>query len=593
MLTVLGIACVVLLLVVGGLLWDRGRLARTAGEAKAVRSSLETDLDRRRREHEAELGNANSLIEKFRGESEQRQIEIAKLTEQSSADRRTFAEREQRMQEEQTRLQNWIREREAELKDSFEALSTKTLDASAKRFVEMAQQKFDAERKATAAEMDKRREDLDRLVKPIGETLDQTRAKLEAIEKTRVEHFATLNEQINAMTSASLGLKDETGRLSNALSRPEVRGQYGEIQLRRVAELAGMTSYCDFTEQTTTRDSEGTASRPDMIVRLPNERVVAVDAKTNTYAYLEAVNARDAEEREGHMDRFARHVADQAKKLAAKKYWAAWDGAPAFTVMFVPGDHFIDAALSRRPDLLDVAAQHGVILASPSSLIGLLRAVAVGWQEHKLADEARELFELGKELHERAAVAFDKLADLGKHLERATKKYNEAVGSIETRLTPTLRKFEEAGAKSAKDVPALPEIDVTPRDGIALGNVFTYAGAGAALRIGQNLDLDFGPPFIRPSLPGGTLVKRRDEWGWYLFAGVEGRAVARNIFLDGNTFADSPSVDKRPFIGDLQFGATGMMGPFRLSFTQIMRTEEFYGQQGGDHFGSVSLTYLF
>jgi hypothetical protein len=137
------------------------------------------------------------------------------------------------------------------------------------------------------------------------------------------------------------------------------------------------------------------------------------------------------------------------------------------------------------------------------------------------------------------------------------------------------------------------EIDVTPRVGVALGNVFTYAGAGAALRIGRNLDLDYGPPFIRPSLPGGALVKRRDEWGWYLFAGVEGRAVARNIFLDGNTFADSPSVDKRLFIGDFQFGATGMMGPFRLSFTQIMRTEEFYGQQGGDHFGSVSLTYLF
>ncbi len=137
------------------------------------------------------------------------------------------------------------------------------------------------------------------------------------------------------------------------------------------------------------------------------------------------------------------------------------------------------------------------------------------------------------------------------------------------------------------------EVDVTPRAGVALGNIFTYAGAGAALRIGQNLDLDYGPPFIRPSLPGGALVKRRDEWGWYLFAGVEGRAVARNIFLDGNTFSDSASVDKRPFIGDLQFGVTGMMGPIRLSFTQIMRTEEFYGQRGGDHFGSISLSYLF
>lgn len=144
------------------------------------------------------------------------------------------------------------------------------------------------------------------------------------------------------------------------------------------------------------------------------------------------------------------------------------------------------------------------------------------------------------------------------------------------------------------DAPAVGlEMDVTPRAGFALGNVFTYAGAGAALRIGHNLDLDYGPPFIRPSLPGGSLMKRRGEWGWYLFAGVEGRAVARNIFLDGNTFADSPSVDREPFIGDFQFGATGMMGPFRLSFTQIIRTEEFEGQDGPDHFGSISLTYLF
>ncbi|MAY73647.1 MAG: DNA recombination protein RmuC [Phycisphaerae bacterium] len=464
MTTVLGIVAGALALVVMVLLWDRGRLQRQAAGSK----SLEAELERRRTEHERDLGMARQMADNFRAESEERRIELTRATEQAAADRRAFADREQRLQDEQTRLQNWIREREVELKDSFEALSTKTLDASAKRFVEMAQARFEAHRKEAEAELEKRREALDRLVKPIGETLDQTKEKLEAIEKARVEHFAKIGEQLTAVTSASASLREETGRLTSALSRPEVRGQYGEIQLRRVAELAGMTSYCDFSEQATSRDSEGAALRPDMIVQLPNARVIAVDAKTNTYAYLEAVNARDAEERERHMERFAKHVADQAKKLAAKKYWAAWDGSPEFTVMFVPGDHFIDAALSRRPDLLDTAAGHGVILASPSTLIGLLRAVAVGWREQTLADEARELFELGRELHERAAVAFGHISQLGDSLRQATERYNRAVGSIDSRLVPTLRKFEEAGAKSSKDLKELPEVEVVAKSAPAL-----------------------------------------------------------------------------------------------------------------------------
>jgi DNA recombination protein RmuC len=197
-------------------------------------------------------------------------------------------------------------------------------------------------------------------------------------------------------------------------------------------------------------------------VRLPNERVIAVDAKCNTYAYLEAVNARDDAERAEHLSRFGRHVVDQAKKLGEKKYWAAWDGSPEFVVMFVPGDHFVDAALSQRPDLIEIAASHNVILASPSTLIGLLRAVAVGWREAKLAEEAQELFALGRELHDRAETAFAHASSLGKAIAASVERYNKLVGSIDSRLVPTLRKFEQAGVSSGKPLtePARVEVPV-------------------------------------------------------------------------------------------------------------------------------------
>ena len=352
---------------------------------------------------------------------------------------------------------------EARFRDAFKALSADALKTGREEFIAAAKPVFDAATKQSADEMEKRREAVERMVKPIGETLTQTRTKLEEMEKARLSQTAAIQQQITAMTGASSELRDETSRLTRALSRPEIRGQYGEIQLRRVAELAGMVDYCDFSEQTSVRDDMGALLRPDMVVKLPNERVIAVDAKTNTYAYLEAANARDDAEREAALDRFARHVSEQARKLGDKKYWAAFDQSPEFVVMFIPGDQFIDAALSRKPDLLEVAAQQGVIMASPSTLIGLLRAVAVGWREHTLAEHAKELTKLGAELHERAAAVFDHAASLGKTLGQTVDRYNKMVGSIDTRLSPTLRRFEEHGARSAKELVEPKPVDAGPR----------------------------------------------------------------------------------------------------------------------------------
>jgi DNA recombination protein RmuC len=347
---------------------------------------------------------------------------------------------------------------EQRMKDAFEAIGSRTVKANQEVLAKILGERLTAADEKAKAEHEQRRAAVEAMVRPIGETLLKT-----------TERLTQLDERVKASGESADQLREQTARLAKALSRPEIRGQYGEIQLKRVAELAGMTSYCDFCEQESSVDDDGKLLRPDMVVTLPNNRKIAVDAKTNIHAYLEAVNASDDGERESHMERFARHVGEQAKKLGDKKYWSAFEGSPDFVVMFVPGDHFIDAALSRRPDLLDRAAQEGVILASPSTLIGLLRAVAVGWREHAVSEQARELIKLGGELHQRASVVFEHAEKLGRTLNQSVNGYNQMVGSMQGRLTPTLKKFEELGAKSGKELAELKPVDAEPR-GLVVGD---------------------------------------------------------------------------------------------------------------------------
>jgi len=350
-----------------------------------------------------------------------------------------IAEINERLSGSEKRNQDLVND-EKRLTEQFEAIGGKSLRANQEALSKFLTDRLKDADKLSQAELDERKVAIEQLVKPISETLSKTR-----------EQLVQLDERVRASGESNQSLKEETQRLTKALSRPEIRGQYGEIQLRRVAELAGMTGYCDFTEQVSVRDEDGQLQRPDMIVTLPNERIIVVDAKANINAYIEAVNATTDEERERQMDRFARHMTEQVKKLADKKYWSLFDGNSAeFVVMFVPGDHFIDAALARNPDLLDIAAQQGVIMASPSTLIGLLRAVHVGWREQSLTEQAKELFILGKELHDRAATAFEHAGKLGDSIRMSVDRYNRLVGSIDSRMMPTLKKFEDAGAKSGK-----------------------------------------------------------------------------------------------------------------------------------------------
>lgn len=449
------------------LLLDRGtrksRLAltqRDLEEAARRVAVLEADIERSRADAEVQLARADGL-----------DIERATLVTELNAERRA---REQagvaaeelrareiaafRTSEEQHRaeLEKRLGQAEERFRNVFGNLAGESLGRSTRQLVQLAEQQLGKQHA-------EQRQSLEKLVSPITETLRRADTKLADLEKQRVEAQAKLIEQISLLGERSGALGEETRRLSAALRKPQVRGRYGEIQLERVAELAGMTPYCDFDTQSSASDADGSRQRPDMVVRLPNSRVIAVDAKTNIEPYLDAIEADDSAEQAEHLARFARGVLEQAQALARKSYWSNYEGAPEFCVMFIPGDQFIDAAFEREPKLLELAAESSILLASPSTLIGLLRAVAVGWREKRLTDSAHELLALGRELHDRSAQVFRYTSEVGKHLDRCVNAYNTLVGSLDTRLLPTLRRFEDEGAKSAKELVEAKRLRVAAR----------------------------------------------------------------------------------------------------------------------------------
>lgn len=361
------------------------------------------------------------------------------------------------LQAERDALQGRLADRDADLGrlgETFEALSARALRASNEEFLRLANEHLDGRRAQSAADLDQRRAAIDKLVQPIADALRRAEDHIGRVEQGN----AGLAVRMRDMLVANQELRAETGRLTQALRKPNVRGRYGEVQLERVIELSGMRRWCDFTVQENLRDADHKLLRPDVVIRLPNGRVVAIDAKTSFDSYLDALDETDDVRREKLLERYAANVAEQVAKLGRKEYWAQLD-ALEMVIMFVPGDQLVDAALERRPDLVEVAAAQNVVLASPSTLIGLLRAVHVGWRERELSDNAEELFRLGRELHERAAITLEHASRVGDALDAAKRRYNEFVGSVDTRLVPTLRKFADKGARSSRTLPELRPID--------------------------------------------------------------------------------------------------------------------------------------
>lgn len=342
---------------------------------------------------------------------------------------------------------------EEQLAERFQALSTRALDVNNIRFLELAETRLAASRAEATGDLDQRRQAVEHLVEPLKDALSRVEAQLRDTESGQRAARAELAKQMEFVRQSNEQLRSQTTALVRALQRPEARGRWGELQLRRVAEIAGMQRYCDFDEQVT----EG-SQRPDMVVRLAGGKNIVVDSKVSLAAYLEAAEASDDTLASVRLDAHAKHVRQHIDQLAAKAYWQAFNPTPEFVVLFIPGEAFLAPALERDPGLLEYAMTRRVHIATPTTLITMLRTAHYAWQQAALSENARAVFELGKELYERLSSLGRNVESLGKSLTRAVENYNKTVGSLESRVMVTARKLHDLGVVDGElDSPAMLE----------------------------------------------------------------------------------------------------------------------------------------
>jgi DNA recombination protein RmuC len=349
-----------------------------------------------------------------------------------------------------------------ELQNAFKALAADALKNNNLSFLELAKASLERFQTQAKTDLEARQRAVADLVSPVRESLGSLDAQIQQMEIARGEAYGDLKAQVQSLITTQSELRSETGNLVRALRTPNVRGRWGEIQLRRVVEIAGMLPYCDFTEQETVASESGRL-RPDLVVKLPGGKNVVVDAKTPLQAFLDAFETTDEEARRTCLAAHARQVRDHMKTLSGKNYWEQFDATPEFVVMFLPGETFFSAALEQDPGLIEHGVLSKVIPASPTTLIALLKAVAYGWSQEKLARNAQQISALGKELHERLRKLAGHVAGVGANLDRAVEAYNQAVGSLESRVLVSARKFAELGASVAEDIPQLEPIETSAR----------------------------------------------------------------------------------------------------------------------------------
>ena len=357
-----------------------------------------------------------------------------------------------------------LKESRTQLKESFSALSKHALDANNESFLQLAQQKLGLFETRAQANLTEKEKSIETLLKPMSEALKKTERQISEIEKERKEAYGSITNHLKQVTEAQQGLQSETEQLVRALRRPEVRGQWGELTLKRLAELAGMVNHCDFEEQTHVDVEDGKNIRPDMIVRMPEHRELIVDAKTPLDAYLSAVQSNTPEERESHLKHHARKVRERMKELASKAYWSQFKQSPDFVILFIPGEQFLTCALDYDDKLLEDAFANRVILATPTTLVALLRSVAYGWQQAAISENAEHIRDLAQDLYKRLHSFCSHLQKVGKNLDDSVDNYNKAIGSLERQVLPGARKFTELGVQAKQELPLIDEIEKKARD---------------------------------------------------------------------------------------------------------------------------------
>ncbi len=349
------------------------------------------------------------------------------------------------------------------LTGQFATLSRSALQINSRQFLRLAEQQFKQHNLSSLTLTTNRQKAMDELISPLNQTLEKTRAQLQAIEKDHHASFTSLNEQINTLVKSESELQKETRNLVNALKRTDVRGRWGELSLKRIAELSGMIKHCDFVEQESRQTDKGNIIRPDMVVRMPGKRELIIDAKTPLEGFLLSLEASNESEKKNALLQHAKNFREQVRVLSAKAYWQQFSGSPDFVIMYIPGDQFLNSALEYDSDLLEDAIKSKIILATPSTLIALLRSVAYGWKQQDLTENAEKIRDQGEEIVKRMATMTDHFAKLGKSLDQSVNSYNKTLGSLERQLLPSAKKMTALGVSARKESASLEPVEAIVR----------------------------------------------------------------------------------------------------------------------------------